>query len=149
MPGKRRPSLSSVHTMVGAMAADLLIGVALAGADPSPRREDDGRTPVAEGGQVRPAASGDAVGTARRAFNVMTKPTGAVRNLDCEYCFYLSKEQLYPGSTFRMTPDLHETYLPQLFAAHGLSDEVVVAYQGGEPTLMGLEFFARSVEAAA
>ena len=63
----------------------------------------------------------------------MTKPTRAVCNLDCEYCFFLSKEQLYPGSTFRMSPDVHETYLTQLFAAHGPSDEVVVAYQGASP----------------
>ena len=40
--------------------------------------------------------------TARGAFHVMSKPTGAVCNLDCEYCFFLSKEQLYPGSEFRM-----------------------------------------------
>ena len=31
------------------------------------------------------------------AFHVMAKPTGAVCNLDCEYCFFLSKEMLYPG----------------------------------------------------
>jgi uncharacterized protein len=81
-------------------------------------------------------------------FHVMVKPTGAVCNLDCEYCFFLSKEQLYPGSTFRMTDEVQETYLAQLFAAHGPRDEVTVAYQGGEPTLMGLEFFQRSVALA-
>lgn len=86
---------------------------------------------------------------ARRPFHVMTKPTGAVCNLDCDYCFFLSKEQLYPGSSFRMPRDVHEAYLAQLFAAHGPTDEVVIAYQGGEPTLMGLEFFAESVELAA
>ena len=41
---------------------------------------------------------------APRAFHVLSKPTGAVCNLDCEYCFFLSKEQLYPDSGFRMTP---------------------------------------------
>ena len=86
---------------------------------------------------------------APRAFHVMSKPTGAVCNLDCEYCFFLSKEQLYPDSGFRMTPEVHEAYLQQLFAAHPPDAEVIVAYQGGEPTLMGLEFFARSVELAA
>lgn len=34
--------------------------------------------------------------SAPRAFHVMAKPTGAICNLDCEYCFFLSKEQLYP-----------------------------------------------------
>ena len=48
-----------------------------------------------------------------------------------------------------MTPEVHEAYLQQLFAAHPADAEVIVAYQGGEPTLMGLEFFARSVELAA
>ena len=79
-----------------------------------------------------------------RAFHVMTKPTGAVCNLDCAYCFFLSKEQLYPGSDFRMTPDVQQTYLRQLFAAHPAGAEVTVAYQGGEPTLIGLDFFVRS-----
>jgi len=35
-------------------------------------------------------------------FHVMAKPTGAICNLDCKYCFFLSKEALYPGSPFRM-----------------------------------------------
>src|SRR5450755_4704097 len=78
------------------------------------------------------------------AFHVMAKPTGAICNLDCTYCFFLSKEMLYPGSRFRMADDLLETYLKQLFESHQ-SPEVVVAWQGGEPTLMGLDFFERSV----
>ena len=83
---------------------------------------------------------------APRAFHVMAKPTGAVCNLDCEYCFFLSKEMLYPGSRFRMAEDLQETYVRQLLEAHAEAPEVVVAWQGGEPTLMGLEFFCRSIE---
>ena len=81
-------------------------------------------------------------------FHLLAKPTGAVCNLDCDYCFFLSKEQLYPGSRFRMSDELLERYLVQLFAAHAGMDEVTVAWQGGEPTLMGLEFFRRSVELA-
>jgi uncharacterized protein len=77
---------------------------------------------------------------------VMAKPTGARCNLDCRYCFFLAKEQLYPGSGFRMDPDVHEAYISQLLAAHGQDDEVVVAFQGGEPTLMGPEFFLRTVQ---
>ena len=76
----------------------------------------------------------------------MAKPTGAICNLDCEYCFFLSKDQLYPGSGFRMEPHVHEAYLGQLLAAHEGADEVVVAFQGGEPTLMGLDFFRRTLE---
>ena len=48
----------------------------------------------------------------------MAKPTGATCNLDCEYCFFLSKEMLYSGSRFRMAADLQETYLRQLLEAH-------------------------------
>ena len=82
------------------------------------------------------------------AFHLLAKPTGAVCNLDCTYCFFLSKEMLYPGSRFRMADDLLELYLRQLVAAHAAAPEVVVAWQGGEPTMMGLDFFRRSVELA-
>ena len=80
------------------------------------------------------------------AFHVMAKPTGAICNLDCEYCFFLSKEMLYPGSRFRMAANLQETYLRQLLEAHARAVEVVVAWQGGEPTMMGLDFFRHSIE---
>ncbi|MGZ5374752.1 MAG: radical SAM protein, partial [Aeromicrobium sp.] len=84
--------------------------------------------------------------SAPRAFHVMAKPTGATCNLDCDYCFFLSKEMLYPGSRFRMEEDLQEIYLRQLLEAHRNAPEVAIAWQGGEPTLMGLDFFRRSVE---
>jgi len=80
------------------------------------------------------------------AFHVMAKPTGAICNLDCEYCFFLSKEMLYPGSRFRMAAGLQEAYIRQLLEAHEGATEVVVTWQGGEPTIMGLEFFRRSIE---
>lgn len=84
--------------------------------------------------------------TVARAFHVMSKPTGAICNLDCEYCFFLSKDELYPGSEFRMPADVHEAYIAQLLAAQRGVEEVVVAFQGGEPTLMGLRFFQRTLE---
>jgi len=99
--------------------------------------------PVSHAAQTRPPTS--TMPGAPRAFHVMAKPTGAVCNLDCEYCFFLSKEMLYPGSRFRMAADLQETYLRQLLEAHARAPEVVVAWQGGEPTMMGLDFFRRSV----
>jgi uncharacterized protein len=79
------------------------------------------------------------------AFHVLIKPTGAICNLDCKYCFFLSKEMLYPGSRFQMAEDILEMYLKQLLESHR-APEVAVAWQGGEPTLMGLDFFKRSVE---
>jgi uncharacterized protein len=91
------------------------------------------RTPVAEETGVPPR------------FHVMAKPTGAVCNLACSYCFFLDKEELYPGSGFRMTDDVLERYVEQLIASHR-ADTVTFAWQGGEPTLMGLDFFRRAVE---
>lgn len=79
------------------------------------------------------------------AFHLLAKPTGAICNLDCKYCFFLAKEQLYPGSNFRMTDKLLETYIKQLLESHR-TREVMVAWQGGEPTLMGLDFFELSLE---
>jgi len=98
---------------------------------------------------ANPDRAGPAVLTmpgAPPAFHVMAKPTGAVCNLDCGYCFYLSKEMPYPGSRFTMAAGLQATYIRQLLAAHARAPEVVVAWQGGEPTMMGLDFFRRSVE---
>ena len=79
------------------------------------------------------------------AFHLLVKPTGAVCNLDCKYCFFLSKEVLYPGSRFRMADELLETYIRQLLEAQQ-GPEVTIAWQGGEPTLMGLDFFKHSME---
>ena len=87
-------------------------------------------------------------GEASRPFHLLAKPTGAVCNLDCDYCFYLSKELLYPGSKLRMPGDVLEAYIDQLFSAHAGAPEVMIAWQGGEPTLMGIEFFERAVEIA-
>jgi uncharacterized protein len=74
----------------------------------------------------------------------LAKPAGAICNLDCTYCFFLSKEELYPGSSFRMGDDLLSEYLRQLLQSHR-TPEVTVAWQGGEPTLMGLDFFRRAM----
>src|SRR5947209_8023067 len=83
--------------------------------------------------------------TTTRPFHLLAKPTGAICNLDCKYCFFLSKEMLYPGERFRMCDEMLETYIQQLLEAHP-SDEVNVAWQGGEPTLMGLDFLRRAVK---
>ncbi|MCP3855760.1 MAG: anaerobic sulfatase maturase [Actinomycetia bacterium] len=78
-------------------------------------------------------------------FHVMAKPTGAVCNLACTYCFFLDKELLYPGSPFRMTGEALEAYIRQLIEGHE-TPQVTVAWQGGEPTLMGLDFFRTAIE---
>jgi uncharacterized protein len=85
--------------------------------------------------------------SAPAAFHVLAKPSGPICNLDCTYCFFLSKEALYPGDRFRMTDEVLEAYVSQLLAAH-TAPEVTIAWQGGEPTLMGVDFFRRALEIA-
>jgi len=78
-------------------------------------------------------------------FHVMTKPIGPICNLDCRYCFYLEKERLYPGQAhWRMTDEVLETCIRQYIASQDVP-EIAFAWQGGEPTLLGLDFFKRVV----
>ncbi len=79
------------------------------------------------------------------AFHLLAKPTGAACNLDCAYCFFLDKEVFYPGSSFRMSDAMLENYVRQLIESHTVN-EVTIAWQGGEPTLMGLDFYRRAMD---
>ncbi|MGV8968377.1 MAG: anaerobic sulfatase maturase [Cellulomonas sp.] len=97
--------------------------------------------PRPAGSPERPLSSPDAPA----AFTVLAKPTGAICNLDCSYCFFLSKEELYPGATFRMNDEVLGEYLRQLLESHR-TPQVTVVWQGGEPTLMGLDFFRRAIK---
>jgi uncharacterized protein len=82
----------------------------------------------------------------RFPFHVMAKPIGPICNLDCKYCFYLEKEALYPDkSNWRMSDEVLEAYVRQFIESQDVP-EITFAWQGGEPTLMGVEFFRRVVE---
>ena len=81
-------------------------------------------------------------------YHLLAKPAGAACNLGCEYCFFLSKENLYPRESPLMDDDTLETYLRQLMQSSP-GPEVHVAWQGGEPMLRGIDFFRRSVALAA
>jgi len=78
-------------------------------------------------------------------FHLLAKPSGSTCNIDCAYCFFLSKEALYPDERQRMSDETLEAYIQQLLEAHR-TPEVTVAWQGGEPTLMKLPFFQRAME---
>ena len=80
-----------------------------------------------------------------RTFDVMLKPRGPICNLDCEYCYYLEKESLYPNSDNRMTDDVLEDFIQQYIQSNARSS-ITFAWQGGEPTLMGLDFFQKAVD---
>jgi uncharacterized protein len=79
-------------------------------------------------------------------FHVMGKPTGPICNLDCKYCFYLEKENLYPDvSKWAMSDEVLETFIRQYIASQK-APEITFAWQGGEPTILGVSFFEKVVE---
>lgn len=81
-----------------------------------------------------------------RAFHVMAKPSGSDCNLNCDYCFYLEKQSLYREKPVtHMDDDTLEAYVRHYIAASEPQNEVAFTRQGGEPTLLGLEFYRRAV----
>lgn len=79
-------------------------------------------------------------------FHTMVKPSGSQCNLDCAYCFYLHKQDLLQQDKKpRMGEAVLEQHIRQTLEAN-TGPSVVFSWQGGEPTLMGLDFFERVVE---
>ncbi len=84
------------------------------------------------------------------AFHVMSKPIGPICNLDCRYCFYLEKEEMYvqegrrPRPSWQMSDEVLETYIRQYIQQQD-AQEINFAWQGGEPTLLGADFFRKAV----
>ena len=82
---------------------------------------------------------------ASREFQVFAKPAGAACNLDCQYCYYLKKEDLYPkGESFRMPDSILEEYIIQHIDASPGS-VINFSWHGGEPTILGLDYFRKIV----
>jgi uncharacterized protein len=79
------------------------------------------------------------------AFNVMLKPAGPSCNLNCTYCYYLEKNKLYGTGNMKMSDQLLEEFTRQYIEANEVP-VVTFTWQGGEPTLMGLEFFQKAIE---
>lgn len=78
-------------------------------------------------------------------FHTMSKPSGAECNIDCDYCFYLHKTDLLAHQPHaRMSDETLEQYIKQYIESQ-TGDEVIFSWQGGEPTLMGLDFYKRVV----
>ena len=81
-----------------------------------------------------------------RAYHAMVKPVGAICNLDCTYCYYLHKKELLGSpNNFRLPDDILEEHIRQYINGQD-RDEVIFSWQGGEPMLLGLEFFQKVVE---
>ncbi len=86
------------------------------------------------------------MGRTSREFQIFVKPAGAVCNLDCHYCYYRDKRDLYPeAGPLRMAESLLEEYIVQHIAAAS-GPEVAFSWHGGEPTTLGLDFFRQAVE---
>ena len=82
---------------------------------------------------------------ASREFQIFAKPVGSTCNLDCHYCYYLKKKDLYPkGESFRMPDSILEEYIIQHIAASS-SSVINFSWHGGEPIILGLDYFRRIV----
>jgi len=78
-------------------------------------------------------------------FQVFVKPIGALCNLNCRYCYYLQKQNLYPkDESFRLPDDLLEDYIVQHIEACP-RPTILFAWHGGEPMLLGLDYFRKIV----
>jgi uncharacterized protein len=89
-----------------------------------------------------PLLAGDG---APKRFHAMAKPVGSTCNLDCAYCYYLSKETLPKGpGAGRMSDETLEMFVKQ-YIDGVTGGEVIFSWQGGEPTLLGVEFFRKVV----
>ena len=80
------------------------------------------------------------------AFNVMLKPVGPLCNLNCTYCYYLEKKNIFPGkSSFKLDEELLEIFIRDYIRAQDVP-LVSFVWQGGEPSLLGVDYFRKAVE---
>lgn len=81
-----------------------------------------------------------------QGIHVVAKPIGPVCNLNCEYCFYLEKQALFcPDEKYRMSEDVLTTFIANYISSQP-TPLVEFVWQGGEPTLLGVDFFRRVIE---
>ena len=79
------------------------------------------------------------------AFNLMLKPAGSLCNLDCSYCYYLDKSEIYGGREPRMSVEQLERYVKTYLEACEVP-EVTFNWHGGEPLVLGLDFYRKALE---
>ena len=80
-----------------------------------------------------------------RAFNLILKPAGSLCNLGCNYCYYLDKADIYGGREPRMTLEMLEPVIREYIEANDV-DTVQLNWHGGEPMVLGLDFYRKAVE---
>ena len=79
------------------------------------------------------------------AFNIMLKPAGSLCNLDCNYCYYLDKAEIYGGREPVMSEEMLETVVREYIAANDVP-EVTFNWHGGEPLVLGLDFYRKALD---
>ncbi|MGN1212274.1 MAG: anaerobic sulfatase maturase [Candidatus Cryptobacteroides sp.] len=79
-----------------------------------------------------------------RCFQTMVKPAGSACNLNCSYCYYLDKARQYGMKEPKMSPELLEKYIREYIAANEV-DTVTFCWYGGEPTLLGINYFEMAI----
>ena len=79
------------------------------------------------------------------AFNIMLKPAGSLCNLDCNYCYYLDKADIYGGREPRMTEEMLEEVVREYITANDVP-EVTFNWHGGEPLVLGIDFYKKAIE---
>lgn len=80
------------------------------------------------------------------AFQVMLKPVGPLCNLDCTYCYYLEKKNIYPGITnYKLNEELLEIFIRDYIKAQDVP-VVSFVWQGGEPSILGVDYFRKALE---
>lgn len=84
--------------------------------------------------------------TAPKAFNVMVKPIGPKCNLNCTYCYYLEKENIYPDTqNFKLQEDVLEKFTKS-YIQDQEADHITFVWQGGESTMLGIDYFKKALE---
>ncbi len=101
---------------------------------------------MSTGVKYQPIHEGVHSEAAVQGIHVVAKPIGPACNLDCEYCFYLEKQALFgAGGQCRMPDKVLAAFIPNYIQSQP-TPVVEFVWQGGEPTLLGMDFFRRAVE---
>jgi len=80
------------------------------------------------------------------AINVMLKPIGPICNLNCTYCYYLEKKNIYPKQKqFILTENVLEVFIKQYIEIQQVP-VINFVWQGGEPTMLGINYFKKAFE---
>lgn len=82
-----------------------------------------------------------------KQISVLIKPASSLCNLRCSYCFYANISSLREVVSYgKMSEEVMKVMIDNIFVDLEDSDQLTIAFQGGEPTLAGLKYFKSFVE---